>query len=352
MSFRILVVEPLIWDHDLAISKAGVIEVSMEQRRNEGAWKRETPEKTRRIVWHDSHMRKSDVWPPSFLGWARGNCYCSSEQFPSKLACDGERVDSGGAEGSEGRIEELEIQTDAAEAFKRSAKSTFISDADWEQIATSVDITMRQDPARLPLRQTGFNTQPGHSRIFACGNRAGRYRWSGGFLEDLPFPPSFHSRAAPYSPESPSSPLKLSLLRAAQISSLVYLTFLKIWRIVLRIPNIVIEHQRLLRVSHLQQCSHQHRDPRQQCPYFDACTGVKPLRLAAMSDDVKMTSKMAVGAAGGLIESGDLSGVAALPPYQLEKTTGLEDAQEYSGTRTLGAARHLEKCLRRCPTTL
>ncbi|KAJ8877498.1 hypothetical protein PR048_021953 [Dryococelus australis] len=36
--------------------------------------------------------------------------------------------------------------------------------------------------------------------IFACGNRAGRCRWSAGFLGDLPFPPPLHSGAAAYSP--------------------------------------------------------------------------------------------------------------------------------------------------------
>ncbi|KAJ8895233.1 hypothetical protein PR048_000558 [Dryococelus australis] len=47
-----------------------------------------------------------------------------------------------------------------------------------------------------------------------------RCRWSAGFLGDLPFPPPFHSGAPPYSPQSPSSAFKTTLLRAAQISSL------------------------------------------------------------------------------------------------------------------------------------
>ncbi|KAJ8881069.1 hypothetical protein PR048_017542 [Dryococelus australis] len=41
----------------------------------------------------------------------------------------------------------------------------------------------------------------GRSRIFAFGNRAGRCRWSAGFLGDLPFPPPLHSGAFPYSPD-------------------------------------------------------------------------------------------------------------------------------------------------------
>ncbi|KAJ8876626.1 hypothetical protein PR048_021071 [Dryococelus australis] len=43
-----------------------------------------------------------------------------------------------------------------------------------------------------------------------------------GFSRDLPFPPPLHSGAAPYSLQSPSSALKTSPLRAAQISSLTH----------------------------------------------------------------------------------------------------------------------------------
>ncbi|KAJ8884207.1 hypothetical protein PR048_016064 [Dryococelus australis] len=54
-------------------------------------------------------------------------------------------------------------------------------------------------------------------RIFACGNRGGQYRWSAGFLGDLPFPLPFHSGAAPYI-ASPSSALKTSIqVREAKI---------------------------------------------------------------------------------------------------------------------------------------
>ncbi|KAJ8868382.1 hypothetical protein PR048_029898 [Dryococelus australis] len=62
----------------------------------------------------------------------------------------------------------------------------------------------------------------GYSLIFAYGNRARRCRWSPGFLGYLLFPPPFHSGSAPYSPRSPSSTLKNSLLRAVQISSLTH----------------------------------------------------------------------------------------------------------------------------------
>ncbi|KAJ8890373.1 hypothetical protein PR048_009881 [Dryococelus australis] len=50
-------------------------------------------------------------------------------------------------------------------------------------------------------------------QIFACGNCAGRCRWSAGFLGDLPFTPPFNSDAAPHTAQSPSSALKSSLLR-------------------------------------------------------------------------------------------------------------------------------------------
>ncbi|KAJ8893643.1 hypothetical protein PR048_006243 [Dryococelus australis] len=70
-----------------------------------------------------------------------------------------------------------------------------------------------------PTKTIRVQSLAGSLRIFACGNRAGRYRWSVGFLGDLPFPPPFHSGAAPYSPQSPSSALKTSMLRAVQISS-------------------------------------------------------------------------------------------------------------------------------------
>ncbi|KAJ8895580.1 hypothetical protein PR048_000916 [Dryococelus australis] len=52
-----------------------------------------------------------------------------------------------------------------------------------------------------------------------------RCHWLVGFLADLPFPPPLHSSAAPYSLKSPSSALKTSLLRAAQISSLHFTSF-------------------------------------------------------------------------------------------------------------------------------
>ncbi|KAJ8885720.1 hypothetical protein PR048_011918 [Dryococelus australis] len=50
-------------------------------------------------------------------------------------------------------------------------------------------------PARLPSMRSGLNPRPGN-RVFACGNRAGRCRWSAGFLRDHPSPhTSFRRRS-------------------------------------------------------------------------------------------------------------------------------------------------------------
>ncbi|KAJ8880389.1 hypothetical protein PR048_016858 [Dryococelus australis] len=70
-----------------------------------------------------------------------------------------------------------------------------------------------------PTKAIRVQSPAGSLRIFACGNHAGRCRWPAGILGDLPFPPLPHSGAVPHSPHSPSSALKTSLSRAAQISS-------------------------------------------------------------------------------------------------------------------------------------
>ncbi|KAJ8878849.1 hypothetical protein PR048_019438 [Dryococelus australis] len=75
-----------------------------------------------------------------------------------------------------------------------------------------------------PSKAIRVQSPVGSFRIFACGNRVGRCRWSVGFLGDLPFPPPFHFGTAPYSPQSPSSTL-IDLdakSRLPQITSLAY----------------------------------------------------------------------------------------------------------------------------------
>ncbi|KAJ8881162.1 hypothetical protein PR048_017635 [Dryococelus australis] len=92
-------------------------------------------------------------------------------------------------------------------------------------LADRVGATVTERLACSPLSKAVRVQSPaGSIRIFLCRNRAGQCRWSAGFLGDLPFPPLFHSGATPYSPQSPSSALKTSMLRAVQISSLNPLT--------------------------------------------------------------------------------------------------------------------------------
>ncbi|KAJ8896790.1 hypothetical protein PR048_002135 [Dryococelus australis] len=66
-------------------------------------------------------------------------------------------------------------------------------------------------PDRLRLMAIRVQSPVGSLRIFARGNVAGRYRWSAGFLKDLPLPPPHHSGTVPYSPQSPSSTSKISI---------------------------------------------------------------------------------------------------------------------------------------------
>ncbi|KAJ8890028.1 hypothetical protein PR048_009534, partial [Dryococelus australis] len=65
-----------------------------------------------------------------------------------------------------------------------------------------------------PTKANRVQSPTGSLQIFACGNRAGRCRWSPGFLGDLPFPAPLHPGAAPYSPQLPSPTLKTSMLSA------------------------------------------------------------------------------------------------------------------------------------------
>ncbi|KAJ8898035.1 hypothetical protein PR048_003395 [Dryococelus australis] len=74
-----------------------------------------------------------------------------------------------------------------------------------------------EPPTRHPPRRNGLDSQRDHSRIFACGNRAGRCRWAVGFLGDLLFPPPLHSCALLCTHLiSPTSSLKVSIPRATQ----------------------------------------------------------------------------------------------------------------------------------------
>ncbi|KAJ8891817.1 hypothetical protein PR048_004371 [Dryococelus australis] len=82
--------------------------------------------------------------------------------------------------------------------------------------ATVAERLARSPPP--PPKAIRVQSPAGSLQFFACGIRAGRCRWSAGFLGDLPVSPPFHSGFAPYSSQSPSSVLKNSMLRAFQIS--------------------------------------------------------------------------------------------------------------------------------------
>ncbi|KAJ8893689.1 hypothetical protein PR048_006289 [Dryococelus australis] len=107
-----------------------VIEMSMEQLRNERAGEPDIPEKTRRPAassGHDSHMRK----------------YRYLKIFSSHTACE--------EEWSRVRVSSIE--------WADSGCLTFWRGPQW----------LSGLPAHLPSRRTGFDPRPGHTRIFNVG---------------------------------------------------------------------------------------------------------------------------------------------------------------------------------------
>ncbi|KAJ8875270.1 hypothetical protein PR048_023165 [Dryococelus australis] len=74
---------------------------------------------------------------------------------------------------------------------------------------------MSGEPIRLLPRRSGFNPRPvysGFSHVVIVPDDAVGRRV---FSKDIPFPPPFHSRAAPYSPQPSASALKTSMGQAA-----------------------------------------------------------------------------------------------------------------------------------------
>ncbi|KAJ8895152.1 hypothetical protein PR048_000477 [Dryococelus australis] len=63
----------------------------------------------------------------------------------------------------------------------------------WQSFASAVRLIASHEG------EPGLNRRPGHSRIFASGNRAGRYHWSAGFIRV----PPLHSGTATFSPRFP-----------------------------------------------------------------------------------------------------------------------------------------------------
>ncbi|KAJ8869012.1 hypothetical protein PR048_030558, partial [Dryococelus australis] len=146
-----------------------VIEVSMEQRRNERAGEMGDPEKNRRvngIVRHDSHMQK--------LRATRSGIEPGSPWW---------------------ELSRLTVQP----PWPRNKRSGS---------AVSLLASHHGDPGSIPGRVTpDFRTWESCRTMLLVD----------GFSRDLPFHMPFHSGAAPH---SPSSTVKTSISRAAQISSL------------------------------------------------------------------------------------------------------------------------------------
>ncbi|KAJ8895319.1 hypothetical protein PR048_000644, partial [Dryococelus australis] len=77
--------------------------------------------------------------------------------------------------------------------------------------------SVRPPPPHHPsVRRTGFDSRRGRPRIFARGNRARPFRWSGGFLGDLPFLPALAFRRC--SPLTQFHPHRLLLWRVSSFT--------------------------------------------------------------------------------------------------------------------------------------
>ncbi|KAJ8882945.1 hypothetical protein PR048_014784 [Dryococelus australis] len=116
--------------------------------------------------------------------------------------------------------------------FPRAAQpraSQQIKPLHWTRLSFGATVSERL-ACSPPTKAIRVQSPAGSLRIFACGNRAGRYDVGRRvFFGALPFPTPFHSGAAPYSPRSPTSALKTSMLRSDQISSL-FSTHRRHWR--------------------------------------------------------------------------------------------------------------------------
>ncbi|KAJ8868621.1 hypothetical protein PR048_030160 [Dryococelus australis] len=189
-----------------------------------GQGKREIPEKkknalTNGIVRHDSHLRKSDLVKiclddaEEYQGSStlaelqegtQGGTPSLHENFVTNYVDkDVLRISLGnGMETSE--VDSISFAKLAYWSVKLCAAGIMALRYDTAivlcQIGTTVAERLACSPSTKAIR---VQSSAGSLQIFACGNRAGRCRWSVGFLGVLPFPPPFHSGAAPYSPRRP-----------------------------------------------------------------------------------------------------------------------------------------------------
>ncbi|KAJ8872578.1 hypothetical protein PR048_026184 [Dryococelus australis] len=199
-----------------------VIEVSMEQRENERAGEtgdpRENPP-TNDIVRHYSHLRKSVRWKWSNDGMRElgergsllGNPLFNGNsplRYPlvKIWGYPPTRIESGITE-REGKSIMANVDE---ECQSRRLPFDVIQDCGCESLIPVSTTYVVVCPiynyllVRLltsHLGETGFDSMRCRSQIFACGNRAGRRRYSAGFLGDLPFPalPAFWRCSVPTS---------------------------------------------------------------------------------------------------------------------------------------------------------
>ncbi|KAJ8872897.1 hypothetical protein PR048_026513 [Dryococelus australis] len=164
------------------VDPMGVIEVSMEMRRN--------------VVAGKAGDSRDD---PSTNGIIRTIPTCEGPEWPGRgLSPDrrGGRRDLAPVQSSarSGHLRSgARGNVDLTAAPSRAAGGPAQSTSEQRRHGTEYSHT----PAAP--KPTVFDSRLGRSQIFACGNRDGRRRWSVGFLGDLPFPPPPHSSAAPYS---------------------------------------------------------------------------------------------------------------------------------------------------------
>ncbi|KAJ8869958.1 hypothetical protein PR048_028969 [Dryococelus australis] len=212
-----------------------VIEVNMVLCRDGGREKREIPEKTRRqaassctIPTCESPVTQPGIEP---VGGERANRSATAAPvfisvYPVLLPSEDRKGDSNtrttclvasthkalGVQSPHQQLASVRLFSDTLSFFVVTLKRTdnFVHCVVAEQLACTP-----------PTKAIRVQSPAGSLRIFAYGDRAGRCCCSAGFLGDLPFPPPFHSGASPYSPQSTSSALKTSMLRAVQIFSLI-----------------------------------------------------------------------------------------------------------------------------------
>ncbi|KAJ8895732.1 hypothetical protein PR048_001070 [Dryococelus australis] len=191
-----------------------VIEVSMEQRRNEKAGEtgdsREYP-LTNGIIRHNSHMRTSGSEPTGDGAYGAASEYIGlgNREIPVKThrpaassgtipKCENPRATPPGIERGSPWREATSLTTIPPRPRVVSKPSTPPTEG---LFVCALDVTCSRTPFQISRQANRFRFPTGSScpRIFACGSRAGRCRWSVGFSRAMSrFSPPLHSGAAPF----------------------------------------------------------------------------------------------------------------------------------------------------------